>query len=404
MAKKQTAEAVAENVGKAKKKSGAGAVFGSILFFLLTFLTAVLFLCSAVAYTTLQQGSLSKAVSKMDLSQAELTEDGKTQKLGNWVYEWYMLDAPNLSPEYAEAALARPEMNELICHKIDDYADYLTKKTETLPELDANEVADLLQDDVSAALLKQTGVKFAEKDRSAMLWSAEDDIAGFNADMQESVGRGFGKFAIRYLCTLPGVVTCGILTGVFFILWLIFAIKGHWRKGRMLTGFGCAVAIPNLLVLAGSGVMLLLTCAMNVLPSLAFTADGLPTLLLPVVWSSLALALCGMIFASIGICTNAVVKAKRKKAVAAATATVPTVEMGADSVPSEAPIPAPEPVTVPETPTVSAESTEPQFTYKEMQEPQTDTPVAEIPAGICPHCGAQNEPDSKFCGSCGGSI
>ncbi|MGN1402734.1 MAG: zinc ribbon domain-containing protein [Ruminococcus sp.] len=361
---------------KSGKKPGGGAVIGSVLLFILTCILGILFLCSMTLHTALTQGSPSAALSKMDLSQAEITEDGKTQKLGTWIYDWYLWDAPNLSQEYAETVTAQPEVNEFFCDYLDELGDYLIKGSDTLPELDVNDIADLMQVDLATRMQKETGVTFAEADRQSIQWSMGDDIADWNEMLRETVGSGFGKFFVRFSCTMPGVITFGILAVVSFILWLFLAIRGHWRKGRFLTGYGCAVAIPSLLVLAASGVLLLLVNVFDVIPALSFAADGLPTLLLPAVWSSLTIALCGMIVASIGICTNAVVKAKRKKA------EIAEMQPAAPAAAAE-PAPAPE------------------FVYTEAPETKAEAPAAEPTAQFCPHCGAQNEPGSRFCGSCG---
>lgn len=359
-----------------RKKPGGGAVIGSVLLFILTCILGILFLCSMTMHMALTQGSPSAALSKVDLSQAEITDDGKTQKLGIWIYDWYLWDAPNLSQEYAETVTAQPEVNEFFCDYLDELGDYLTKESDTLPELDVNDIADLMQVDLATRMQKETGVTFAEADRQSIQWSMGDDIADWNETLRETVGSGFGKFFVRFSCTMPGVITFGILTAASFILWLFLAIRGHWRKGRFLTGYGCAVAIPSLLVLAASGILLLLVHVFDVIPALSFAADGLSTLLLPAVWSSLTVALCGMIVASIGICTNAVVKAKRKKAEIA--------EMQ-----PAAPVAAAEPAPAPE------------FVYTAAPETKAEASAAEPTAQFCPHCGAQNEPGSKFCGSCG---
>lgn len=358
------------------KKPGGGAVIGSVLLFILTCILGIFFLCSMTMHTALTQGSLSKALSKVDLSQVEITENGKTQKLGTWIYDWYLWDAPNLSQEYAETVMAQPEINEFFCDYLHELSAYLNKKTDTLPELDVNDIADLMQVDLATRMQKETGVTFAEADRQSIQWSMGDDIAYWNENLQEKIGSGFGKFFVRFSCTMSGVITFGVYPVVCFILWLFLAIKGHWRKGRFLTGYGCAVAIPSLLVLAVSGILLLLVNVFDVIPALSFAADGLPTLLLPAVWSSLTVALCGMIVASIGICTNAVVKAKRKKA------EIAEMQPAAPAAAAE-----PEPT--------------PEFVYTEAPETKAETSASEPTVQLCPHCGAQNEPGSKFCGSCG---
>lgn len=373
---------------RAVKKSGAGAVIGSILFFLLTFLLAILLLCSTVAYETLSADGVSKAISQMDLSQAQWKENGKKQNMGQWVYEWYMQDAPNLTPEYAEAALANEEINGVICDYITDLSAYLTKKSDEMPEVQAETFADLMQDELAGTLEKETGVRFAETDRVAFLYATEDDVPAWNQAVDRIAGHGFGKFAVRFFCTLPGVVTAAVLTGVSFVLWLAFAIRKHWRKGRMLTASGVAVAVPGLLVLIADGLVFLLAGAMNVLDDLSFARDGLSDLLLPSLWSALIVALCGIIPASIGICINAVCRVKAKKQGQAA----PFVPEAAEPQPEKVPVLA---GATPENPAPAGE-----FVYSPVSE--VESPEPNVPdSGVCPHCGAQNEPGSKFCGSCG---
>lgn len=87
----------------------------------------------------------------------------------------------------------------------------------------------------------------------------------------------------------------------------------HWHKGRMFTAYGLAVAIPGLLVLAASGVTLLLVEAFHIPDALIFSKAGLPILLKPVALATLIPAAYGVLFTVIGICTNAAVKSKRKR-------------------------------------------------------------------------------------------
>ena len=376
----QTDQPSAANKKAKAKKSGAGAVFGSIVLFLVTCLCGILTLCSLILYTALPQKSLSAAVAEMDLSQMKLTDEGQSKLLGQCLYDWYLWDAPNLSAEYADAFAAQPEVNEFVCAYLDDLSAYLTAESDTLPELDANDIADLMQTELSASLHEKTGVTFAEADRQSVLWSMGDDFNSWNESLNHAIGSGFGRFSARFLCSLPGVITFGALTVGFFVLWLVFAIKGHWRKGRMLTAYGCAVAIPSLLVLIGSGVLLLLASVVfNAIPALSFTEKGLSTLLMPVILPALAVALCGMIVASIGICTNAVVKANHRKKAA------------------EPPIS--------ETEAAPAEKTaQPDFVYATVPAANSSETAAENAPAFCPHCGAPVEGDSAFCGSCGQAI
>lgn len=58
-----------------------------------------------------------------------------------------------------------------------------------------------------------------------------DDINAWNDALDSAVGSGFKQFAARMLCGMSGI-TFGVLTIGCFVLWLILAVKKHWRKGR----------------------------------------------------------------------------------------------------------------------------------------------------------------------------
>ena len=133
-----------------KKPSRAGAVFGSILFFILTVLLTLLLLGSAIGHHMLSKGQLSQAVSKMQLSEITVEENGTSQPLGQWVYEKYLYNSVNLTPEYAGLAVAQPEMNDLLAQYATEYSDYLTRKTETMPKVEADDFADLMQEKMRA--------------------------------------------------------------------------------------------------------------------------------------------------------------------------------------------------------------------------------------------------------------
>ena len=129
MAKKKskpTADAAPEKKPKpAKQPSRAGAVFGSILLFLLTLLFSIALLCSSILHSLLPQHTLSGSISQMDLSQVQLKDNGKTEQLGKCLYDWYFWDAPNLTEEYADVLVQQPEFNALFCNYLDDLSDYL---------------------------------------------------------------------------------------------------------------------------------------------------------------------------------------------------------------------------------------------------------------------------------------
>ncbi len=362
---------------KIKKAPGIGAAFGSVILFIITFLTAALFLTSAAAHATLKQNAPVKAMIGMQFCKARVPGSGY-RSFSYWLHHCYMWNSENLTPEYSEAVVETPEFRNFLCYYLEDLEAYLLKESDDAPMFDVNAFCDVFQYDIAADLQQETGILFAEADRAAILYNAEDDVAQWN----EIVSRdSFGKSAVRFLCTLPGVITTGALTGLFFLLWLILAVCGGWRKGRMLTACGTAIALPSLIALLGSGILLLLVYAFDCIPFLSFASVGMLDLLLPLLWSSAAITLCGMIIASIGICINSIVKTKKKKARLA--------EMYAQEQPAA--------------PAVSATPEQPEFTYAQIQEEQAASP--DKPSSVfCPHCGAENEADSKFCGSCGGAI
>ena len=114
------AEAVPKKEKKQKQPTRAGAVFGSILLFLLTLLFGICFLCSSILNSVLPQKTLSAAIAKMDLSQIQLSDHGKEQLIGKCLYDWYFWDAPNLTEEYAEKLVTMPECNQFLCDYLDD--------------------------------------------------------------------------------------------------------------------------------------------------------------------------------------------------------------------------------------------------------------------------------------------
>ncbi len=68
-----------------------------------------------------------------------------------------------------------------------------------------------------------------------------DDINAWNDALDSAVGSGFKQFAARMLCGMSGMITFGVLTIGCFVLWLILAVKKHWRKGA-----GCLPATAGL--------------------------------------------------------------------------------------------------------------------------------------------------------------
>lgn len=338
MAKKhvESKTAVHDAGNKTPKKSGTGAVIGSIVLFILTLLMAVLLLCSSTLALSLQQHSVEKAVQQTNFSQLEWTDDGITQNFGQWIYTWYMDGAPNLTPEYAQAALSHTETKAVLCDYLAQLRTYLLGESDDLPQLDAAAFVDVLQYDIAAKLEQETGVTFTDADRSYVLWATDEDFPEWNDTVSDLVGGGIGKTVIRFFCTLPGVITAGALTVVMLILWLIFAIKGHWRKGRMLTGIGVSVAVPSLLVLLSSGILLLLVDVLDVIAALSFLSNGLSLILVPAILPSLGYLLCGVVIAAIGICTNTAGKARCAKKQQSETNAEPKTETAAPQ-PEEVP-------------------------------------------------------------------
>ena len=122
------AEAVPKKEKKQKQPTRAGAVFGSILLFLLTLLFGICFLCSSVLNSVLPQKTLSAAMAKMDLSQMQLSDHGKEQPIGKCLYDWYFWDAPNLTEEYAEKLVTMPECSQFLCDYLDDLSTYRSSR------------------------------------------------------------------------------------------------------------------------------------------------------------------------------------------------------------------------------------------------------------------------------------
>ena len=375
-----------------KKKPGAGAVFGSVILFIVTLLLSVLLMLSTSLHLMLKNHAPSHALSEIALSQIQI--DG--QSFGSWFYTCYLWNAEGLNPAYGESVVAHPEFRAFFQNHLSDIEHYYLKETDDIPELSADALFDLMQNGNGIAndLKQQTGITLNDTHREAFLYNAEEDVADWNAAI---AGNSFTRGMLRFLCSLPGVITVGVLTGVIFLLWLFLAIAGGWRKGRMLTGSGCAIAIPNLLVLLGCGVMLLLVSALDCIPRLSFAKTALPVLTQPFLWGSGIVALCGMILASIGICANSIVKSKRHSPIPAQP-TDPAQPVFSEF-PAEPVVPAAP--AVPETPIEPSISAAPESLAEPMATP-TAAPVQT--AVFCPHCGAKLNADDKFCGSCGGTL
>lgn len=371
MAKKQKPTESTE----VKQKKSTGAVIGTIGFSILTFLLALLFFISISMRYFWKENLISTALEKaassnVTISQMEITEDGQTQNLGQWVYTWYMWNSKNLTPEYAEAAMAHPAVQEKISTYFDELGAYFLRQQKDLPVLDAGEFCDMLQYDMASDLEKQTGIVFAEKDRWAIMYNAEDDVEEWNESLQESIGSGAGKVAVRFFFTLPGVIMIGTLLGICILLWLILAFRGHWKKGKMLTVCGIMAAAPGLLAVLFCGVLLFLVVILDCISALSFVSDTfvLPTLLKPFAMYGGEMALAGAIVTVIGILIQC---AGKKKARRVAAATAPETEAF---------------VYMPESAAAAA--------------PQT----TESTEAVCPSCGAPIAEGEKFCGHCGSML
>lgn len=166
----------------------------------------------------------------MDLSQIQLSDHGKEQLIGKCLYDWYFWDAPNLTEEYAEKLVTMPECNQFLCDYLDDLSTYMTGDNSELPQLQPDDVADLLQEELGSKLTKETHMVFAEADRKSLNWTMGDDLNGWNSMLQHTIGSGFGKFLTRQLCNLSGMIAFGVLT------WLLRAVAGAGSEKALAQG------------------------------------------------------------------------------------------------------------------------------------------------------------------------
>ena len=94
----------------------------------------------------------------------------------------------------------------------------MTGDSSELPQLQPDDVADLLQEELGSKLTKETHVVFAEADRKSLNWTMGDDLNSWNSMLQHTIGFGFGKFLTRQLCNLSGMIAFGVLTVACFVL------------------------------------------------------------------------------------------------------------------------------------------------------------------------------------------
>ncbi len=371
---------------KKKQPSKAGAVIGSILLFLLTFVMALLFLFSVLIHSSLTQRSFSTAFSETELSEADVTQQGTTQSLGKWIYDWYLWDAPNLTEEYAETALEQPEVSAYFYDYLSQMEKYLLWKTDKMPTMDVDEIADILQVDITKTMKRETGVTFSEADRSSLHWTMDDDVNALNDGMETVVGHGVGKFVFRAYCGIAGEIVFGVLTLGAVIWWIVLAIRKKWHKGRMLTGMGCAVGIPAFVLLLGSSVMLLLVSVLDVISGFSFAKSGLLTLSIPVLESTGCFAGVGILLFVIGllVCKSGKKKSAKKN-----------LSDSKENSKSESSLIS---ATAPSVPT-----------EQETLPPVENTPVESDKKDsegekYCAHCGEKIDAGSKFCGKCGNPL
>ena len=213
-----------------KKKPGAGAVFGSVILFIVTLLLSVLLMLSTSLHLMLKNHAPSHALSEIALSQIQI--DG--QSFGSWFYTCYLWNAEGLNPAYGESVVAHPEFRAFFQNHLSDIEHYYLKETDDIPELSADALFDLMQNGNGIAddLKQQTGITLNDTHREAFLYNAEEDVADWNAAI---AGNSFTRGMLRFLCSLPGVITVGVLTGVIFLLWLFLAIASY--SGQLASKF-----------------------------------------------------------------------------------------------------------------------------------------------------------------------
>ena len=205
--------------------------------FYLTVLLTLLLLGSAIGHHMLSKGQLSQAVSKVQLSEITVEENGTSQPLGQWVYEKYLYNSVNLTPEYAGLAVAQPEMNDLLAQYATEYSDYLTRKTETMPKVEADDFADLMQEKMASYMEHETGIIFSEADRIALVKNMQSDLSAWNGTMEQIMGHGFNKVMLRFFMTRAGMITACVLLNAEFVVWLIFCHREKsGEKGKDVQG------------------------------------------------------------------------------------------------------------------------------------------------------------------------
>ncbi len=182
------------------------------------------------------------------------------------------------------------------------------------------------------------------------------------------------------------------------VLWFGLWVVTTRRIASAIRGLGIACSIAALVPLAGSLILLLLTCVFSVDSMLLSYEDALPALFVDTCGNIVIFVLSSMLIAAFGIficklkklpkksVQKAIPEAEKEPVPVAAAAAVSqpasqhisTIDIDVTEKPVEEPVSAPE----------DEKGSEPDELPKEFE-------------GICPVCGARNEPNVKFCGSCG---
>lgn len=406
-----------------KRSSGAAKCFASVGLFLLTLIFSLLFLSSSILYSTVSQNRLPNAMEQVDLSQVLVAEDGRHVPLHQFLYDHYFWQTGTLTAEYVQVLLEQPETNALVGEFLETFTAYLSNESQTCPTFSTERLVGFLQNDINRHMETETGIYFTQHDRGTVTQAFQADFDRGNQVLEQVMGYGAGKMLLRFGSSLAGVITFGAATFALFLLWLTCAIRGHWRKGSMLTGYGIAALLPGAIVLLGGGIFALLFDTFGFFPLLQPLRLGLHVLLRMMLAVSVIPTAYGLLFALTGgLVRRAGRKSAAKKAQQLslahempaeapqpeasepefqyATVGAPMAEENAPAAPSE-PLESAAPYAA-ETPTAPQSTVEEVSSAAISEETSTGTETPpHAPMKYCPHCGAPSEPDSQFCGSCG---